>query len=113
MESTFSQREARFNQGARAKFASIENGELRMQFASGAALTIPVSAVRPLAELTEEQIADVRVTVGGLVLLWPQGGASIKVEALVKSATTPKVVPRSENSVRSEPKVRANSAGGN
>lgn len=71
----------------KAMAATIQDGELRLTLPSGAALSIPAKLVRPLQNLSEEQLADVRVTGGGSMLLWPQGGASIMVDALLEAVT--------------------------
>lgn len=118
MELTLNKRMEQFAKGPKATAVSISDGELRLSLHSGAKLTISARQLRPLAQLSDEQLADVRVVSGGTVLMWPQLGASIAVEGLLEAVTglqTLKSAQRRGGSARSEAKiaaVRANGAKG-
>ena len=90
--------------------ASFVNGELRLTLDSGAQLTLSARKVRPLAHLSDEQLQEVRAVSGGTILMWPQAGASIMVEAFLEAVTglqTLKSAQRKGGAARSHAKAQA------
>ncbi len=67
--------------------ATIAGDELRLTLDSGATLTIGARQVRPLANLSDERLQEVRAVSGGAILMWPKAGASVMVEALLEAVT--------------------------
>ena len=95
--------------------ATVAGDELRLTLDSGATLTLPVRQVRSLAHLTDEQLQGVRAITGGTILMWPQAGASIMVEALLEKFTglqTLKSAQRKGGAARSAAKAQAARANG-
>jgi len=83
----FYERVQRWENSAKVTGATVKKGELRLTLPTGATLSFPARLLRPLAELSDEQIAKVRVDSGGRDLFWPDGGAGIVVEALLEAVT--------------------------
>jgi len=83
----FYERQRRWENSAKVTRATVEDGEMRLTLPTGATLSFPARLLRPLAELSDEQIAKVRVDSGGRDLFWPDGGAGIVVEGLLAALT--------------------------
>jgi len=83
----FYERRERWQNSATVTEASVEEGELRLTLPTGAKMSFQARLLRPLAQLSDEQIAKVRVDAGGRALFWHDGGASINVEALLEAVT--------------------------
>ena len=81
------ERIARVQNGPRATEARLIEGELRLTLPTGATVSIPARSLKPLQNLSDAQLRDVRVTAGGQVLLWPEAGQSIAVEGVLEAAT--------------------------
>ncbi len=85
--STFKERMEHHANSPKATSAQISDGELQLTLETGAKVSLPARMLRPLAQLSDEQIAKVQLTAGGRGLLWHDGGASIAVEGLLEAAT--------------------------
>lgn len=70
---------------------STEGGWLKLVLGGsavkGTTLSIPISDIPILGELTNEQLAQVRLYSNGSVLVWPQVNVDIKTSTLVELAT--------------------------
>lgn len=111
---TFAERVQSFINGPRATHAHVSEGVLSLTLATGATVTIPVSALKTLAPLSGERIEHVLVRSGGTVLLWAPD-VSIAVEGLLEFATglqTLKTAQRKGGSARSEAKAASSRANG-
>lgn len=83
----FYERQRRWENRAKVTEAFVRDGELHLTLPIGAKLSFTARLLRPLAELSDEQIAKVRLDSGGRDLFWPDGGAGIVVEALLEAVT--------------------------
>lgn len=100
---------------ARVSAATVEGDELRLQLPGGGAVLVPIRRVRSLKTLSAEQVAEVRLSDGGRVLLWPSSGVSIDVEGLLEAVTgmqSLKTAQRKGGAARSEAKTTASRANG-
>ena len=100
---------------ARASDARIEGDDLRLQLPGGGVVLVPIRRVRSLKTLSAEQLADLRLSDGGRVLLWPHVGVSIDVEGLLEAVTgmqSLKTAQRKGGAARSEAKTTASRANG-
>ena len=85
--STFKERMDYWANSPKATQVQVNEGELQLTLETGAKLSFQARLLRPLAGLSDEQVAKVQLTAGGRGLLWHDGGASIAVEGLLEAAT--------------------------
>jgi len=71
--------------------ARYENGVLYLSLAGtaieGAVLSVPVKNIRPLARLTDEQLAQVQVAGNGHILIWREANEDFLVTGLIERIT--------------------------
>jgi len=112
---TLEERIESYDNAARAQNARIEGEHLHLQLPGETLISIPLRRLRSLKTLGAEQLADLRLSDGGRVLLWPSSGVSIDVEGLLEAVTgtqTLKTAQRKGGSARSPVKTNASRANG-
>ena len=71
----------------RAKSATVRDGVLEIGLATGATVSIPARKLRHLANLTDEQLQEVRVVAGGTGLMWRSADVDLGVDWLLQALT--------------------------
>ena len=86
-ESTFAERAARHANSPRATAAHVKDGQLYVTVVTGATLHFPARLLRPLADLSDEQLEQVRIAAGGTTLMWRNADVDISVAGLLEAVT--------------------------
>ena len=83
----FAARLAYHRNSPRAKAAAVRDGMLEIELATGATISIPARQLRHLANLTDEQLQEVRVVAGGRDLMWRSADVDLGVDWLLQALT--------------------------
>ena len=77
--------------GPKTRSLAVEKGHLILTLTGGAVegttLSMPVAAIHQISRMSEEQLRDVKLMSGGLVLWWPAINFDIFTDTLIEIAT--------------------------
>ena len=111
----FAARQAYHRNSPRARAAAVRDGVLEILLATGATISIPARQLRHLANLTDEQLQEVRVVAGGTGLMWRSADVDLGVDFLLQALTglpTHIEVARKGGSAKTPAKAAASRANG-
>lgn len=78
-------------QGPKTRSLKVRNGQLILTLHGGAiegtTLTVPITAIKRIAGMSEEDVRNVKFLNGGLVLWWPATNVDIFTDTLIEIAT--------------------------
>ena len=110
----FATRLASYRNRPTAKSAVVRDGILEIELPTGATVSIAARKIRLLADLTEEQLQDVRLT-GGDTLMWRSADVDLSVGWLLQALTglqTHQTIARKGGSARTPAKAAASRENG-